>query len=111
MSFFWPYVGLIPALITFGSMYFTGFFVSYYINQVTSSAQRATVLSFKGLSLNGAYGLIGILYSLLAAVQRSHIQEAQPKLVGEALESSVFIESFKWFPWYFILMMGLFLIF
>jgi len=36
MSFFWPYAGLIPALITFSAMYFTGFFVSFYINQITS---------------------------------------------------------------------------
>ena len=34
MSFFWTYAGLIPALITFSAMYFTGFFVSFYINQV-----------------------------------------------------------------------------
>ena len=37
MNFFWPWVGMIPALITYGAMYFNGFFVSFYINRETSN--------------------------------------------------------------------------
>jgi len=69
------------------------------------------VLSFKGLSLNVGYGLIGILYSLLVAVQRSRILEAQPDLLEESLERGVFTVTFGWFPWYFIVMMGLLILF
>ena len=75
MIFFWPLFGLIPALILFGGMQLTGFFVSHYLNQITDSAQRATVLSFKGLSFNLAYGLIGVLYSRLIVTLRPGIAE------------------------------------
>ncbi|MCD4721795.1 MAG: MFS transporter [Desulfobacula sp.] len=102
MSFFWPYAGLIPALITFSAMYFTGFFVSFYINQITSSDQRATVLSFKGLAYNISYGVLGILYALLLKIKKQGIQ-------SEHVENAVFMNTFSWFPitfmiWFFILL-------
>ena len=50
-------------LLLFVAMFLLGFFVSHYLNQVTSSEQRATVLSFKGLSFNLAYAGIGLLYT------------------------------------------------
>ena len=95
MSFFWPYVGIIPALITFSTMHFTGFFVSFYINQITSSEQRATVLSFKGLSYNISYGGLGILYALLLKAKK------QGDYSG-AVENAVFMDTFSWFPITFI---------
>lgn len=95
MSFFWPYTGLIPALITFSAMYFTGFFVSFYINQITSSDQRATVLSFKGLAYNISYGVLGILYALVLKIKKQGIQ-------SEDIENIVFMGTFSWFPLTFI---------
>ncbi len=102
MSFFWPYSGLLPALITFSAMYFTGFFVSFYINKVASSDQRATVLSFKGLAYNVSYGVLGVLYALLLKVKKQGI-------ISEDIENLVFIETFSWFPitfivWFLILL-------
>ena len=102
MSFFWSYAGLIPALITFSAMYFTGFFVSFHINQITSSDQRATVLSFKGLSYNISYGVLGILYALLLRIKKQGID-------SEHVENAVFVDTFSWFPitfliWFFILL-------
>jgi MFS family permease len=91
MSLFWPYTGLIPALITFSAMYFTGFFVSFYINKVTPSDQRATVLSFKGLAYNISYGVLGVLYALLLKAEKEGI--ASPDI-----ENAVFVETFYWFP-------------
>ncbi|MDX2445680.1 MAG: MFS transporter, partial [Desulfobacterales bacterium] len=107
MSFFWPYAGLIPAVVTFGAMYFTSFFVSFYINQITSSEQRATVLSFKGLSYNISYGVLGILYALLLKIKKQGIN-------SEHVENAVFIDTFSWFPitflvWFFILLIIYFL--
>jgi len=96
MSFFWPYVGVIPALVTFSAMHFTGFFVSFYINQITSSDQRATVLSFKGLSYNISYGGLGILYALLLKAKK------QGNYSGAA-ENAVFIDTFSWFPFTFFI--------
>lgn len=91
MNFFWPYAGLIPALITLSSMYFTGFFVSFYINRAASSDQRATVLSFKGLSYNVSYGLLGVFYALLLRIKKSGIS-------SEDAENIVFVDTFSWFP-------------
>ncbi|MCK5165538.1 MAG: MFS transporter [Desulfobacula sp.] len=96
MSFFWPYAGLIPALITFAAMYFTGFFVSFYINQITSSDQRATVLSFKGLAYNISYGVLGILYALVLKIKKQGLPSDQ-------VENAVFMDTFSWFPTTFII--------
>jgi len=96
MSFFWPYIGLIPALITFSSMYFTGFFVSFYINQVASSDLRATVLSFKGLAYNISYGILGILYALVLKIKKQGLPE-------EPDNNILFMDTFSGFPITFIL--------
>jgi hypothetical protein len=98
MTLFWPYWGLLPALILSSAMYFNGFFMSHYLNQMTSSHRRATVLSFKGLSFNLAYGLAGILYSLLLAFMRQQ-PATNPALVsGGELENLIFVKSFAVFP-------------
>ncbi len=111
MSMFIPVYGLIPVILFFCAFYLIYFFVSYYLNQITDSSQRATVLSLKGLCLNGAYGLIGILYSFLVAFKRSDLQDFLPQHHGETLENLVFVKSFRWFPWYLIAMSALLLMF
>ena len=102
MSFFLPIFGLLPVVLLFTVMFLLNFFLSHYLNRITSSRQRASVLSFKGLSLNLAYGLIGVLYSLLLAFLRWRVGGSQPNPGGEDLENAVFIESIAWFPWYFL---------
>jgi len=74
MSFFWPWTGLLPALVTFSAMYFNGFFVSFYVNRETASQQRATVLSFKGLSYNLSYGILGTGYALLLKTKKQALE-------------------------------------
>jgi len=111
MTPFLPVVGLVPMVILSSVMYFTGFFISHYLNDITSSSQRATVLSFKGLSFNLAYGAIGLAYSLLLAFLRSDIVKVHPGLSGDGIENAVFIDSIAWFPWYFLVTMALLLIF
>ena len=111
MTFFWPIVGLIPMIVVTAVMYLQNFFQSDYLNRITSSHQRATVLSFKGLSFNLAYGVIGVLYSLLLAQLRFQVAAAQPGLVGAQLENLVFIKSIAWFPWYFLVTMLAVLVF
>jgi len=101
MSLAWPKVGIFPALVLFSTLYFVGFFLSYYLNQVTSSERRATVLSFKGLFLNLGYGGIGILYSLLLARLRGQISIEQGNLAEETIKNVVFVDSLPWFSWYF----------
>ncbi len=50
----WGGIALLAPILL--SMRFLQFFLSHYLNELTDSAHRATVLSFKGLSMNLAYG-------------------------------------------------------
>ncbi|MEJ2164023.1 MAG: MFS transporter [Desulfobacterales bacterium] len=105
MTFFMPVIGLLPVALLSGVMYLDRFFLSHYLNRITASHQRATVLSFKGLSFNLAYGLIGILYAVLLAFLRPQTAASIPEISGANLENAVFVESMAWFPWYFLVTM------
>jgi hypothetical protein len=61
------------------------------------------VLSFKGLSFNLAYGLIGVMYSFLLVFLRPQLAASYPDLSNTGIENLVFIKSIGWFPWYFLL--------
>jgi MFS family permease len=109
IAFFWPYFGLLPLALLSAVMMFTNFFSSRYLNRLTASEQRATVLSFKGLSYNLAYGMAGLLYALLLAFLRRH--PATIASVNEnSMEALVFERSFLCVPGYFILMLAVLLI-
>jgi hypothetical protein len=101
MTFFIPFFGLIPLALLSAVMYMSRFFESHYLNRITASHQRATVLSFKGLSFNLAYGLIGVLYSVLLAFLRPRTAAIMPGLSSLELENAVFVGSMGWFPGYF----------
>ena len=93
ISFAIPIYGLIFLLPLGVAMSLTGFFVSHYLNAaVTDSAQRATVLSFRGLAFNLAYGTVGLLF---AALTRRLQQHGPPDVV--------FAEALRWLPWYFVI--------
>ena len=94
--------GIVPMAMLSAVMYLNRFFQSHYLNRITTSDQRATVLSFRGLSFNLGYGIIGIGYSLLVAYLRNREVISGSPLPGEVLEKAVFIESLAWFPWYFL---------
>jgi MFS family permease len=111
MTFFKPFYGLIPVVILYSGSYMIGFFVSHYLNHITESSQRATVLSFKGLFMNLSYGMIGLLYAFLIAMLRPGISEKHPHLVPDLLENLVFKQSFHWFPWTFVIGLSIFLAF
>ena len=103
ITYVWPIIGLLPIALLSVVMYMGRFFQSHYLNRITASHQRATVLSFKGLSFNLAYGLIGILYSVLLGYLRPQIAASNPDLSRAGIENLVFIKSLGWFPGYFIL--------
>ena len=110
MTFFIPLIGLLPVALLSAVAYLNRFFQSHYLNRITASNQRATVLSFKGLSFNLAYGLIGVLYSILLAFLRPETAATTSDLTRLSLENAVFIESMQWFPWYFILTLAVLLV-
>jgi len=108
MALFIPRTGLVPAVVLFSAMYLTGFFVSHYLNHITDSVQRATVLSFKGLSYNLAYGMIGLLYSLLVARTRPEVVAQFPVADSQLIENLVFKNTFIWFPGAFVIGLAIF---
>jgi len=114
MTLFLPLIGIIPVVLISAAMYMLRFFQSHYLNQITSSAQRATVLSFKGLSMNLAYGLVGILYSLLVGFLRTNVESSGAhahELTAEAIENVVFVKAMGWFPLYFSLTVAIVLVY
>lgn len=96
-----PWFGLLPVVLLFCVMIMMNLFVSHYLNEITESHQRATVLSFKGLSYNLAYGGIGILYSFLVYVLGRAAGEAMPGAV-QGSQDLAFVQSLMWFPYYFL---------
>jgi hypothetical protein len=65
---------------------------------MADSSQRATVLSFKGLSFNLSYGLLGIFYALLLAGLRRHPEGISAEIGSQLFENLIFIRSFVWAP-------------
>ncbi|MEO0510535.1 MAG: MFS transporter [Verrucomicrobiota bacterium] len=100
LAFAFPYWGILPAILLWVGMGLTNFFVSRYLNEAAPSEQRATVLSFKGLSTNFAYGAVSIFYSLLIAQIKAG-ESVQAISDGAEQQKAVFIDSLAWFPGYF----------
>jgi MFS family permease len=111
LTAFVPYWGLIPMGLIFVAMMFVSFFTSHYLNQVTESHQRATVLSFKGLAFNLGYGLIGFLFALLISRLRIQAGSAHPGWSDPEIENYAFIEGVGWFPWYTLACLAALLVF
>jgi len=100
---FFPYWGLFFMALIFTAMMFVSFFSSHYLNRITKSHQRATVLSFKGLAFNLAYGAIGFFFALLISHLRKSGEAAQPDWTQPAIENFAFQGAIEWFPWYAII--------
>jgi MFS family permease len=97
---FYPYIGLLPVGCVYVAIMMVSFFTSHYLNRITSSKQRATVLSFKGMAFNIGYGLIGVLFAILMQQMRSRSATLHPDWAADLVEQSSFISSIGWFPWY-----------
>lgn len=103
LTLFVPYFGILPVVLLFVGMMLTSFFTSHYLNEITDSVHRATVLSFKGLAFNCAYGVIGLLYAGLMQSLRDSIGTGHPQWTAVAVENAAFANSLDWFPWYLVL--------
>jgi len=96
-----PWAGVLFAVPVFAMMGLVAYQSSYYINREVDSAHRATVLSFRGLALNLGLGLASLLYMGLIASLKTG---AAGGLSPEQLQESVFIDSLKAFPVYFLVL-------
>ncbi|NNK57350.1 MAG: MFS transporter [Desulfofustis sp.] len=101
---FIPYLGIIPIAMVMIGLMLTAFFTSHYLNEITSSEQRATVLSFKGLAFNLAYGIIGLLFAWLIIYLRADLSGAHPDWSSQLIENQAFKDSFLWMPGYFLVL-------
>lgn len=83
----WGVWAVVPLGLAFPML---SFFVSHYLNTWTISGLRATVLSFRGVAMNLAYGMAGLLFAGLTG----RIREAAPG----ASENVVFAGALVWLP-------------
>ncbi len=90
----WGVVLLLPMLT---AMRFLQYFLSYYLNQVTPSEQRATVLSFKGASMNLAFGLLTQIFGVVTA---QFLWSEKFALISSP-ELAAFAYTLTWSPGYF----------
>jgi MFS family permease len=87
----WPgALFIVPLAVGFQLL---GFFCSQYMNEATESSRRATVLSFKSLAGNLAYGAVGVGYALAFRIASS--EEGAP---GSAMEETVLGTTLVWLP-------------
>ncbi len=104
---FIPYLGLIPMAFVSAGLMLTAFFTSHYLNKITESDQRATVLSFKGLAFNLAYGLIGVGFATLMAGMRNITTMANPEFSEAVIENISFKSATIWFiPYTMVMLFG-----
>ncbi len=92
-----PVWGVFFTPFVFAMFTLVAFLQSHYINREVPSAQRATVLSFKGLALNLALAAASLFYTLLVASLRA---AQEPALDEEAAHAEVFMKALDWFPGY-----------
>lgn len=102
MALFIPFWGALPMILVYGGIFLNGFFVSHYLNQITDSRHRATVLSFKGLSFNLAYGFIGYIYA--SSIARLRQTDAIASLPENEVSGTLFRAAFSWGPAYFLIL-------
>jgi hypothetical protein len=99
----WPVTGLLFVLMLGVAFSFLNFFLSHYLNAIVESSRRATILSFKSLAMNLAFGVVGVMYAALVR----HLGGAS----RSQSELRVFAESLQWLPWYFAATLGVLFVF
>ena len=83
------------------------YFLSQYLHRVTGSEHRATVLSFKGLTMNLAYGVVMWLYGTQTAWLRHRDAAALEGLEKEAVDMRLLALAMPWWPWVFGALAGI----
>lgn len=96
-----PWYGVLPMALVFMVFMFNIYFGSHYLNKITPSTMRATVLSFRGLSFNLAYAGISLAYSAGYGYYKQHPPQS---LDAQDVERATFITTSQQFIWYFIVL-------
>lgn len=81
------------------------FFLSTYLNRVTPSEDRATVLSFRGLTMNLSYGLVTWGFGMQTAWLRGREGASGDEAVATRV---IFTEAVSWWwVWFLLTALGL----
>jgi MFS family permease len=70
------------------------YFLTQHLNGIIGSAERATALSFRGLTMNLAYGTIMQLFGWQTVWLTG-------RLGPDATDNTVFVAAARWWPWAF----------
>lgn len=100
---FHPLWGVLPMIGVFVGLMLTSFFTSHSLNALTPSHQRATVLSFKGLAFNAAYGFIGMVFAGLVHHFRVEQQVLHAGWAAPLVEDAAFRQALGCLPGYLLL--------
>ena len=97
-------VAFLPALWL--SMRLLHLFLSNFLNRVIPSESRATMLSFRGLTMNLSYGLVTWFYGMQTAFLRNRAGTENLETLSpaerEAARQAVFTEAISWWWVYFL---------
>jgi len=102
LPLFIPYYGALPMMLVFIGLTMTSYFTSHYLNALTDSQQRATVLSFKGLVFNAAYGIIGLAYAGVIQLFRRSQAGVHPDWPPDLIADQAFKFVMGCFPPYLL---------
>ena len=84
------------------------YFISQYLNRVSEPSTRATVLSFKGLTMNLAYGIVMIAYQMQTWALRAKDKEIIAGMNKQQTDMHLLAAAMPWWPWVFgVLALGL----
>jgi MFS family permease len=98
-----PYWGAGFVAVLMVGMVFINFFLSNYLNSIVEPGRRATVLSFRGLAINVAYGLATFSFGRLILVLENRVQGSHPEWSEMRVNNTALEQFFQWQPLYFLL--------
>lgn len=78
------------------------YFISQYLNRVSEPSTRATVLSFKGLTMNLAYGAIMLAYHSQTWALRTTEKDAMAGMNKQQTDMHLLAAAMPWWPWVFV---------
>jgi MFS family permease len=89
---------VVPLWLAMRSLHY---FLSQYLHSICDSSHRATVLSFKGLILNFANGLLMWFYGMQTAWLRQNHASETANASKEAADGTLLSLAMPWWPWIF----------
>lgn len=93
----WPWIGLLPVLVLMALLGFTGFTVGRHLHAHAVAAERATLLSVKGLVFNLGFGMASLGFSaVLAGLGRDRPEVFSQGLLIQACVFAALLTVFLW---------------